>query len=335
MPTDVYLEHGTENSTLILTMLQSSDPRIYRYTEITVTVAALVVGNLVNWLLHGVLTLQICLCPFVQSSTPVSYQLADLYYLAFPNDKTWTKTVVYTAYILETVQVIGLGVILLLIVAGGSSYAGPFILDPSLDYRWTIQALLMNLVGGLLPFIAQGVYAHRIQIITQRKVIPRLAILQLSAAIITAVISAMILIWLWIGLTVINDLIITFMMVRSLLKEKPLSNDTKSKVIRLVRLIIATGLLTVTANILSFTFLLLDPYRATDSIGIAILIFIPKLYGNSILVMMNNRMTIRNSRDVTPNMISINALSRVSTLVIADHSTGTSDSATPRDEVAV
>ncbi|KAM6493084.1 hypothetical protein JOM56_011218 [Amanita muscaria] len=233
--------------------------------------------------------------------------LLDLYYLAFPNDKTRTKAVVYTAYILETVHVIGLGIILLLIVAGGSAYAGPYIFDPSLDYRWSIQALLINLVGGLLPLIAQGFYARRIRIITQKN----LAVLQLFAAILTAVISAMILIWLWIGLTVINDLIITFMMVRSLLKEKPLSNDTKSKIVRLVRLIIATGLLT------------------------AILMFIPKLYGNSILVMMNNRMTIRNPRDVTPNMISINTLSRVSTIVIAGYSTGTSDSATSRDEVAV
>ncbi|KIL71228.1 hypothetical protein M378DRAFT_154729 [Amanita muscaria Koide BX008] len=64
---------------------------------------------------------------------PVSYKLADLYYRAFPNDRTWIKIVVYTAYILETVHAIGLGIMYW----------------TSIDYKWATQALLIDLIGGM------------------------------------------------------------------------------------------------------------------------------------------------------------------------------------------
>ncbi|KAM6498916.1 hypothetical protein JOM56_006864 [Amanita muscaria] len=253
---------------------------------------------------------------------PVSYRLADLYYRAFPNDRTWTKIVVYTAYILETVHAIGLGIMLLLIIVGGDPYAGTFTYYwTSIDYKWATQALLIDLIGGMVPLIAQCVYAHRIRIITQRKAMPMLitalAILQLIAAIAVAIIPEMVLLmlWFWTGINVANDLIIAFIMVRS----ESLSYHTKSKVIRLVHLIIATGSLTVAANFLSFVLLLFSTYMTSTWISMAILIFVPKLYTNSMLVMLNNRMTIG---DPTANMISINALS---TLVIDDHHIGPSD----------
>ncbi|KIL71229.1 hypothetical protein M378DRAFT_154732, partial [Amanita muscaria Koide BX008] len=121
----------------------------------------------------------------------------------------------------------------------------------------------------------------------------------------------------WNGRSFALDLHVLF----KLLKQEPLLYHTKSKVIRLVHLIIATGSLTVAANFLSFVLLLFSTYLTSAWISMAILIFVPKLYTNSMLVMLNNRMTIR---DPTANMISINALS---TLVIDDHHIGPSDSA--------
>ncbi|KIL71301.1 hypothetical protein M378DRAFT_211073, partial [Amanita muscaria Koide BX008] len=70
------------------------------YSDAQTIIVSLGVGNLINWLLHGVLTVQVY-----------------LYYLAFPNDRKWTKAAVYTVYILETIQVIGLGIALLMIAA--------------------------------------------------------------------------------------------------------------------------------------------------------------------------------------------------------------------------
>ncbi|KIL71238.1 hypothetical protein M378DRAFT_6055 [Amanita muscaria Koide BX008] len=273
-----------------------------------IVLASIFAANLINWLLHGVLTVQLY-----------------LYYLAFPNDGTWTKVAVYTVYILETTQAIGIGIIQILIIVGGGPLPSRFGLGfywTSHEYIWATQALLITLVGGLVPFIAQCIYAHRIRIITQGKAIPNLitalATLQFFAAILTVTMSAqisdLVVLVLWSVLNVVNDIIIAFVMVRSLSKEEPISNYTRSKVIRLVRLIIATGSLTVAVNILALVSLAIN------------------VYANSILVMLNNRITVRNSREVTPlAMISINTLS---TLVITDHRIGSSGPVTSRDEVS-
>ncbi|KAM6498908.1 hypothetical protein JOM56_006856 [Amanita muscaria] len=289
-----------------------------------IVLASIFAANLINWLLHGVLTVQLY-----------------LYYLAFPNDGTWTKVAVYTVYILETTQAIGIGIIQLLIIVGGGPLPSRFGLGfywTSHEYIWATQALLITLVGGLVPFIAQCIYAHRIRIITQGKAIPNLitalATFQLFAAILTVAMSAQILdvivLVLWSVLNVVNDIIIAFVMVRSLSKEEPLSNYTRSKVIRLVRLIIATGSLTVAVNILALVSLAINAC-IFGWIGTAAVIFMPKVYANSILVMLNNRMTVRNSRDVPLAMISISTLSAP---VITDHRIGSSGSATSRDEVS-
>ncbi|KIL71294.1 hypothetical protein M378DRAFT_6089 [Amanita muscaria Koide BX008] len=162
----------------------------------------------------------------------------------------------------------------------------------------------------------------------------------------------------WAGLNAVNDLIIAFVMVRSLWKNKALSDYTRSKVIRLIHLVIATGSLTgehdypkvsshlheksVAANFISLFSILkfrsssnlafnypLNSWRG-DLVAMPVLFFTPKLYANSILVMLNNRMAIRDSRSATPNMMSTNV---VSTLVIGDHQIRPSGSAMSRDEV--
>ncbi|KIL57224.1 hypothetical protein M378DRAFT_399775 [Amanita muscaria Koide BX008] len=87
----------------------------------------------------------------------------------------------------------------------------------------------------------------------QKKAVSRLifalAFLQLCAAILCMEV--------WTSLNVVNDTIIAFTMVRSLLNERPLYNYTKSRIARLVRLIIATGLLAIVANLISLAFLVL------------------------------------------------------------------------------
>ncbi|KAM6489245.1 hypothetical protein JOM56_015296 [Amanita muscaria] len=304
------------------------------YSDAQTIIVSLGVGNLINWLLHGVLTVQVY-----------------LYYLAFPNDRKWTKAAVYTVYILETIQVIGLGIALLMIAAtvSGDPEAVPSFYWAMNAASWFAQALLTTLVGSLVPLIAQSIYAHRIRIITRRKVMPgliiTLAILQLFAAVaitVTPPYRSVITIAVWAGLNVVNDLIIAFIMVRSLWKNKALSGYTRSRVIRLIHLVIATGSLTVAANLICLFSLLAFRFPSNlifdyplnswkgDLIATPVLFFMPKLYANSILVMLNNRMAIKDSRNATPNMMSTNV---VSTLVIGDHQIGPSGSAMSREEI--
>lgn len=138
------------------------------------------------------------------------------------------------------------------------------------------------------------------------KLIFALAFLQLCAAILCMEVLVMSLAWT--ALNVVNDTIIAFTIVRSLLNERPLYNYTRSRLVRLVRLIIATGLLTIVANLISLAFLVLP--RRSGWFATAMLVFMPKLYANSILVMLNNRKATRNWRNtMTNNKRSTNVFS--------------------------
>ncbi|KIL55243.1 hypothetical protein M378DRAFT_134226, partial [Amanita muscaria Koide BX008] len=114
---------------------------------------------------------------------------------------------------------------------------------------------VLYLAGGLVPLIAQFIYAHRIQILTQKKVIPHiirvLTIIQFFVAMLSCVFSQGVLGW-WCLFTGIIDIIIASLMTRSLLKDNILSPSTRLRIIRLVHLIIATGSLTTFFNFIAF-----------------------------------------------------------------------------------
>ncbi|KIL57222.1 hypothetical protein M378DRAFT_88183 [Amanita muscaria Koide BX008] len=115
-----------------------------------------VVANLFNWLLYGVLTVQLY-----------------LYYLAFPNDRAWTKAAVYTVYVLETIQVIGLSSVLLSLIVTDdfSSHDSwlSFASFPSgvpfngagLDHALLVHVLLVDFVGGLCLLISAAYSVFR------------------------------------------------------------------------------------------------------------------------------------------------------------------------------
>ncbi|KAM6496689.1 hypothetical protein JOM56_007162 [Amanita muscaria] len=264
-------------------------------------------GNLVNWLLYGTLTVQLY-----------------LYYLAFPRDKKWTKAAVYMVYFLETLQVITCAIALvtndytpmIVTVLGSASVLGA---DADLAIS-LVFIFLVDLACGLVPLIAQLIYAHRIQILTQKKVIPRiirlLAIIQFFVAILSCVFSQGVLGW-WCLFNGIIDMIIAFLMTRSLLKDNILSPSTRLKIIRLVYLVIATGSLTTFFNFIAFGAFAI-PGEVDKFMALAVLIIMPNLYANSILVMLNNRKMISSSRNA-PNRQSLSAL------VIADRQTMVSD----------
>ncbi|PFH51074.1 hypothetical protein AMATHDRAFT_143337, partial [Amanita thiersii Skay4041] len=105
-------------------------------------------GNLINWGLYGVLTVQIY-----------------LYYLAFPKDRRWTKAVVHTIYGLEGIHTICLTYELVMVV-GLNKPAVPILGGVF------ITTLLAPLVLGIVGTISQCLYANRIFVITQSKVTP-------------------------------------------------------------------------------------------------------------------------------------------------------------------
>ncbi len=61
-------------------------------------------GFLLNWGLFGTLSVQLCASESFSSSFVLIGFSLDLYYLAFPNDRRFTKYLVYGIYVIEFVQ---------------------------------------------------------------------------------------------------------------------------------------------------------------------------------------------------------------------------------------
>ncbi|KAF8623858.1 hypothetical protein AX15_006175 [Amanita polypyramis BW_CC] len=169
-----------------------------------------------------------------------------------------------------------------------------------------ITVILLTIVGSLVAMIAQCLYAHRIQTITNTKAIPlgivTLAILQVAASIAALVARPVFPIYIWIGLTVINDTIIAIIMVRALSNSRGFSHS-ELKTSRLIRLIVETGCATAVVNILSLTFVALTNY--IGDVYTAPLIILSKVYSNAIMVLLNNRMIIVGSRNAPPPMMTV------------------------------
>jgi hypothetical protein len=248
-----------------------------------VSMVSLHVGNLVNWFLYGVLTVQLY-----------------LYYVAFPHDRALYKAVVYVVYFLESVHSIGIG--------AGLSIT---MINPMAKSA-TITVILMTIIGGLMSMITQCLYAFRIRSITEMLVIPVfivvLAIVQMGAAVAAVVAHPVYPVYAWIGLTVINDVLIAVVMVRALSGHRSPSYHTEWKTMRLIRIIVETGCATATVDILALLFV---TFSATiGDVYTAPLIILSKVYANSIMVLLNNRMTIVGSRNL-PAPIKTIEISRV------------------------
>jgi len=117
-------------------------------------------------------------------------------------------------------------------------------------------------------------------------------------------------IYIWIGLTMVNDTIIAVVMVRALAINGTFSRQTAWKTTRLIRLIVETGVATAVVNLLSLLFVAITGY--IGDVYSAPLIIISKVYANSILVLLNNRMSIAGSRNAPPQPIKTVEVSRSS-----------------------
>jgi len=225
-----------------------------------------------------------------------------LYYLAFPHDRTIYKAIVGIVYFLESVHSIGLGAGLSIMMVNMNSSS------------LIIMIILMIIIGSLVALIAQCLYAHRIYAITDMTVIPLgivvLAILQVAAAVASLIAMPVFPIYIWIGLTMVNDLVIAVVMVRALANNGSFSQQTVWKTTRLIRIIVETGVATAFVNFLTLLFVAImgqigDVYSAP-------MIIISQVYANSILVLLNNRMSIAGSRNAPPQLVKTVEVSRSS-----------------------
>ncbi|KAJ7648109.1 hypothetical protein FB45DRAFT_1020318 [Roridomyces roridus] len=181
---------------------------------------------------------------------------ADFYYQAFPGDRLWVKSLVYTICALELAMT-------MTIIHSGFAQFGYGFANPSSISKVPIAWVMVPIVGALVGFAAQSFYAYRIHVLSGAILIPGIIIaisLTSSGSALTysAFNSQMdtilvlqpsdrtfVALVVWCGASALCDILIAICMTYCLTKSGATGlRQTRAMVSRLTRLIIETGILT-------------------------------------------------------------------------------------------
>ncbi|PBK82330.1 hypothetical protein ARMGADRAFT_734793 [Armillaria gallica] len=246
-----------------------------------------IVGCLLNWGLFGTLSVQLY-----------------LYYLAFPNDRRFTKYLVYGIYVIEFIQTI---------LVAHDTFAmfgygfGDMDALNKVNYNWLTVPIMSAVVAG----VGQGFYAYRIFIVSKSRIIPIFIIcisLTSSAAGMTTGIYALqagiitkfntrkthIAIGIWCGASALCDVVIAICMTHYLTMRSTTNfRRTRILVTKIIRLTIETGSVTAVVALLNFVLIMAFPHQ-TSYMTPGVLI--PKLYANTVYMVLNSRFQIIGGR---------------------------------------
>ncbi|KDR78731.1 hypothetical protein GALMADRAFT_137742 [Galerina marginata CBS 339.88] len=280
-------------------------------------------GYLLHWGLFGVLSTQVY-----------------MYYLAFPRDSLRSKSFVYSSYILEVIQTIT-------ITSGGFRAYGVGYGDPASFDDIRLTWFSVPLITGLVAFISQTFFAHRIRLLAQSylvaSLIMLLAVVQLAGAIASAVVlkragyfsrilgrDFSITAGIWNGGSALCDLIIALCMTYYLSRRKTHAmKSTQVMIKRIITLVIETGTATAVVAILTLILTVLPIHASYFETPSAVL---AKVYSNSMMVVLNSRMTIgssvtdSNAEFTTFNIRMQNETRRTDTIELGSSGRGDPDS---------
>jgi len=249
-------------------------------SDIVKHTAPLLLGSLVNWALYGVLTVQIY-----------------VYSYNFPNDKRAVKCLAYFAFLLETLQTA---------------------LNGADVFYWFIQGFgdvdrLQNshfapidipIIHAIISFVVQVYFCYRIWILNKRSswlciIIATASVLQTIGGVWGGIQSEIVgkyavsktALYFWSLGSAFADVLIAIAMIlllrRTRTKGNGFSNDL---LLRLVRLTVETNLLTAATALASFILYVAYPNEIYYVFTAGI---IGKIYANTLLVSLNNRIYFR------------------------------------------
>ncbi|KAH9966363.1 hypothetical protein BGW80DRAFT_735284 [Lactifluus volemus] len=253
--------------------------------------APLLLGYLWNWALYGVLVVQIY-----------------VYSYNFPGDRKLLKLFVYAIFLLETLQTSLSGADLYYWFASGygnlKHLANPY--ASSFD---------IPVIGVVVSLAVQFFFVYRIWVLGKKKclwlclIICLCSITDATAAfaggIYTFVHSMFargnilqILALIWVIANMMADILIAGAMLYHLAQRR---RDTVGffndrALVKIVRLIIETNVMTTSVGIITFFMIVLFPHEIYYICPAAVF---GKLYSNTLLVTLNNRISIRDSNEAT------------------------------------
>ncbi|KAK0486403.1 hypothetical protein IW261DRAFT_795115 [Armillaria novae-zelandiae] len=247
----------------------------------------LVVGYLLSGGLFGTLSVQLY-----------------LYYLAFPKDRQFVKSLVYGIYILELFQTI-------LIAHDAFALFGYGFGDLEAPNEMYFSWLVVPIIGAVAASVGQLFYAYRIFVLSRSQIVPTF-IICLSLTSFVAAIIAGVRIFRTGDITAFNDgktsiavgiscagfvlcdIIIALCMTYYLMRSNTGFRRTQILITKLIRLTIETGSLTaVVAGIVLILFFA-SPHQ---SFYVTPALVLSKMYANTIYMVLNSRIRIMGGRE--------------------------------------
>ncbi|KAK0468773.1 hypothetical protein IW261DRAFT_1372803 [Armillaria novae-zelandiae] len=255
----------------------------------------LIIAYLLHWGLFGTLSVQLY-----------------LYYLAFPKDRKFIKYLVYGIYIIEFVETI-------LFTHDAFAKFGYGFGDIEALIRMDFNWLAVPIMSGVIAFVGQVFYAYRIFILSKSRIVPVFIICVSLTSSVAAIITGAycfpeenvteindqkmtVAVGIWCGASALCDIIISVCMTYYLMRSNPSFQHTRIMVSNIIRLTIETG--TLTAVVVLLTLILFFVFPQQTFYGTACII-IPKLYANTILMVLNSRIRIVGGRDTYTSSVDI------------------------------
>ncbi|KAK0432491.1 hypothetical protein EV421DRAFT_1498450 [Armillaria borealis] len=246
-----------------------------------------IIASLLHWGLFGTLSVQLY-----------------LYYLAFPKDRKFTKYLVYGIYIVEFVQTI---FVTHDVFADYGYHFGDVQVLTEIHFDW----LTVPVISGAIAGVGQFFYAYRIFILSKSQIVPILVICLSLTSFVGAIFTGVytfqdgdvtklnnrktsIAGGIWCGASAMCDIIIAICMTCYLIRGSTSFRRTQMLVTKLIRLIIETGSATATVALLSFILFAAFPHQTFFTTPA---LLIPKLYANTVIMVLNSRMRIIGGRD--------------------------------------
>ncbi|KZT74148.1 hypothetical protein DAEQUDRAFT_721029 [Daedalea quercina L-15889] len=255
----------------------------------------ILLGSQLNWFFYGVLTVQMYM-----------YQQAKY------NDNTFIRSVVWCMYIFETLQTV------LLTHDTFHQLAISFGNMAGLEKPY-LTGFELAIQSGIIASVTQCFYAWRIYILSSSKWFPSfivlLSLLQCGGGIAEGILcfvyqtssadvpSEAKAVAVWIAGSAACDITITALMAHFLLKRRSGIRRTDNMVNKLIQVVVETGLATAAMAIVQLCMYLIirdTTYFLTPAS------VLPKAYSNSLLVLLNNRNSLRKQSEGTITIPSAN-----------------------------
>ncbi|KAJ7734332.1 hypothetical protein DFH07DRAFT_928481 [Mycena maculata] len=255
----------------------------------------LILASLGDWGLFGALTVQLY-----------------LYYQAFPSDRPYIKSLVYIVYSLQLVQTIITAVDSF--AAFGSGF-GNYVALTELHLSWFSEVI----VTSMISLMVQSFYAFRLYSFSKSRIIPVLIVTASLAVSVSGFITAQfshkagyvttinnrrtsISAGVWLSGSALIDVIIAVSMTYYLIIRDTGFRQTHALISKLIRLTIETGALTALAALATLILYLGFPGKGYFILTVN---FVPALYANTLLAILNSRLQIVGGRSTYPTSTDI------------------------------